>query len=95
MRMRVIAAFRARYGFGRIPILMRRRAGKTITSNYTASTEKKTSIYAIKALVENRSATQRLDRPTLTQTHQLWSMDFVHDQLFAGRIFRILTVIDV
>jgi putative transposase len=32
--------------------------------------------------------------PTPTASRQRWSMDFVHDQLFDGRPFRILTVVD-
>src|SRR5262252_7509445 len=32
--------------------------------------------------------------PQAQRTHERWSMDFVHDQLFDGRPFRVLTVID-
>ena len=32
--------------------------------------------------------------PQAQRTHERWSMDFVHDQLFDGRPFRMLTVID-
>ena len=32
--------------------------------------------------------------PKAVRQHQRLSMDFVHDQLFDGRRFRILTVID-
>lgn len=32
--------------------------------------------------------------PKAQGTHERWSMDFVHDQLFDGRPFRMLTVID-
>jgi putative transposase len=32
--------------------------------------------------------------PTPTGPDQRWSMDFVHDQLFDGRPFRLLTVVD-
>ena len=32
--------------------------------------------------------------PRAKHTHERWSMDFVHDQLFDGRPFRMLTVID-
>jgi len=31
---------------------------------------------------------------TAQRTHERWSMDFVHDQLFEGRAFRVLTVVD-
>jgi putative transposase len=32
--------------------------------------------------------------PQAQRTHQRWRIDFVHDQLFEGRPFRVLTVID-
>ena len=32
--------------------------------------------------------------PKAQRTHERWSMDFVHDQLFNGRTFRVLTVVD-
>jgi putative transposase len=32
--------------------------------------------------------------PVPTGPHQRWSMDFVHDQLFDGRPFRVLTLVD-
>ena len=32
--------------------------------------------------------------PQAQRTHERWSMDFVHDQLFDGRPFRMLTVVD-
>jgi putative transposase len=32
--------------------------------------------------------------PQAQRTHKRWNMDFVHDQLFDGRPFRMLTVVD-
>jgi len=32
--------------------------------------------------------------PQAQRTHERWSMDFVHDQLFDGQPFRVLTVVD-
>jgi putative transposase len=32
--------------------------------------------------------------PQAQRTHERWSMDFVHDQMFGGRAFRVLTVVD-
>ena len=39
-------------------------------------------------------AAHRQERPVLTGPHQCWSMDFVSDQLFDGRRFRALTLVD-
>jgi putative transposase len=32
--------------------------------------------------------------PQAQRTHERWSMDFVHDQMFDGKPFRVLTVVD-
>ncbi|ELO7934183.1 IS3 family transposase [Salmonella enterica] len=40
------------------------------------------------------SAARRQQRPVLTHVDQCWSMDFVPDNLFNGRRFRALTVVD-
>ena len=41
------------------------------------------------------SSKRRHDRPAPTGRNQVWAMDFVADQLFDGRRFRVLTVVDV
>lgn len=40
-------------------------------------------------------ASHRIARPEPTTVHECWAMDFVHDQLFDGRKFRALTVVDI
>lgn len=42
----------------------------------------------------NKAAAHRMERPENNALHQCWSMDFVQDQLFDGRRFRCLTVVD-
>jgi len=37
---------------------------------------------------------QRLERIEVNRVNQIWSMDFVVDQLFNGNRFRILTIVD-
>lgn len=41
-----------------------------------------------------RAAAHRLEQVPATNLHVCWSMDFVADQLFDGRKFRGLTVVD-
>ena len=36
----------------------------------------------------------REGRSDAAAPHQVWAMDFVHDQLFDGRILRVLTIVD-
>ena len=42
----------------------------------------------------SRSSSHRLGRIEVSKINQCWSMDFVADQLFDGRRFRALTVVD-
>ncbi len=42
----------------------------------------------------NKSAAHRLERPDINALYECWSMDFVSDQLFDGRKFRALTIVD-
>ncbi len=45
-------------------------------------------------LRRNRAAPRRLQWRPASNLHACWSMDFVADQLFDGRIFRSLTVVN-
>ena len=42
----------------------------------------------------NKAAAHRLERPAINSLHGCWSMDFVCDNLFDGRRFRCLTIVD-
>jgi len=94
MRMKEIAFSRIRYGYRRIWTMLRREG-------YTDNHKRVYRIYRQEGLNlrtkrprRNRSAAQRQERIEATSVHQVWSMDFVADQLFNGKRFRILTVVD-
>ncbi len=42
----------------------------------------------------SRAGAHRVDKPKVEQVNQVWSMDFMSDQLFDGKRFRILTLVD-
>ena len=42
----------------------------------------------------HRSSVMRPERTKATRTNESWSMDFMTDQLFDGRRFRLLTIVD-
>lgn len=93
-RIREIAETRIRYGMWRIHTLMRREG-------WIINHKKTHRIYVEEGLNLRRkrprrrvAAAHRLDRPDLFDRDQCWSMDFVHDELFNGRRFRALTVVD-
>jgi len=92
--MKEIAMTRVRYGFWRIYILMRREG-------FTDNHKRLYRLYRLEGLNlrskrprRSRSGAHRLERLDVGQIHQCWSMDFVADQLFDGRKFRILTIVD-
>ncbi len=42
----------------------------------------------------NKAGAHRMERPEVSKIHQCWSMDFVSNQLFDGKRFRALTIVD-
>lgn len=93
-RMREIAAVRVRYGFWRIHVLLRREGWKdNHKRTYRIYRDEGLNLRS-KRPRRNRAAAHRLDRPDLCRLYQCCSMDFMHDQLFDGRKFRILTLVD-
>lgn len=92
--MREVAEIRVRYGFWRIFTLLRREG-------FTDNSKRMYRIYKDEGLNlrskrprRSRSCAHRLDRTELLGINQSWSMDFVADQLFDGKRFRALTVVD-
>ena len=70
------------------------KAFKTITSVCTGFISWKGSICAANAPGEAVQGHTRVDKPKVEQVNQVWSMDFMSDQLFDGKRFRILTLVD-
>ena len=95
MRIREIAQTRVRYGYRKIRVLLNREGwevGKTLVQR----------LYQEEGLAlkqrpkrRRRAAEQRGERVRATEANQAWSLDFVADQLTAGRRFRALTIVDV
>lgn len=94
LRIRDIAMSRVRYGFWRIYVLLRREG-------FLVNHKKVYRLYKAQGLNlrskrprRNRAGAHRLDRVQPGKPHMQWSMDFVADQLFDGRRFRALTLVD-
>ncbi|MCF2446928.1 IS3 family transposase [Dyadobacter sp. CY345] len=93
-RIKEIAQVRIRYGYQRIHVLLRREGWRDNHKRvYRVYKEEGLNLRS-KRPRRSRAASQRLDRPQLSNIHQSWSMDFVADQLFDGRKIRALTVVD-
>ncbi len=94
LRIREIAHARARFGYLRIHVLLRREG-------WVVNEKRVYRWYRLEGLQIRMRVRRRkhmcLHRGPVAQarrTHERWSMDFVHDQLFDGRPFRVLTVVD-
>lgn len=89
-----IAQTRVRYGMWRVYILLRREGWRDNHKRIYRIYKEEGLNLRSKRPLRKRSAAHRLARPECTAMHQCWSMDFVADQLFDGRKFRALTVVD-
>jgi putative transposase len=94
LRIREIAHARPRFGYQRIHVMLRREG-------WPVNKKRVRRLYRLDGLQLRTRIRRRkhmcLDRgpvPVPSAPHERWSMDFVHDQLFDGRPFRILTVVD-
>jgi len=95
MRLKELAAARVRYGYRRLHVLLRREGwlvnAKRIHRLYR---EEGLSIRP-RTPRRRRSCRYRAEQPAVMEPNACWAMDFLSDQLFDGRPFRILAVIDV
>jgi len=93
-RMREIAEVRIRYGFQRIFVLLRREGWRDNHKRVFRIYKEEGLNLRSKRPRRNRMGAHRETYPEVSSFHQCWSMDFVSDQLFDGRKFRALTVVD-
>ena len=95
MRIREIAADRPRYGYRRIQVLMRREGWvinhKKIRRIYN---EEKLQVRTKKVRRRKLTAVARVAPKKAEYINQIWTMDFVHDELVNGRKIRCLTLVD-
>jgi putative transposase len=93
--MREIAQARVRYGYRKILALLGREGWKV--GKYLVYRLYKEEGLALRQRLRRRRrvAVHRRERGKPTRPNQVWSLDFVADQLADGRRFRALTVVDV
>ena len=94
MRLKELAAARVRYGYRRLHILLRRE-GWPVNHKRTYRLYREEGL-AIRAKLPKRKRAWRYrqGRPEIGGPNEVWAMDFMADQLFDGRAFRVLTVVD-
>jgi putative transposase len=94
LRLKALAAARVRYGYRRLHILLRRE-GWPVNHKRTYRIYREEGL-SIRPKVPRRKRAWRYrqGRPEVGGPNEVWAMDFMSDQLFDGRPFRILTVVD-
>ena len=93
-RIKDIAQSRVRYGFWRIHVLLRREGWKDNHKRvYRIYKQEGLNLHS-KRPRRSKTAAHRLERPMVGGLYESCSMDFVSDQLFDGRKFRALTLVD-
>jgi putative transposase len=95
LRMREIANTRIRYGYRRVHVLLKREGWQLGRSQaYRLYAEEKLQLRS-KLPKRRKMVVQRRERFKPKAPGEVWSMDFVADELSNGGKFRILTVVDV
>jgi putative transposase len=95
LRIREMAQARIGYGYRKIRVLLKREGwnvGKKLV--YRLYREEGLTL-RYKPRRRRCAATNRRERCKATEPNQVWSLDFVADQLADGRRYRALTVVDV
>jgi len=94
MRIRDLAGVHVSWGYQRIWIKLRREGWRVNRKRvYRLYKEDGLAMRANKPR-RHRSCSTRIPPPTASQSNESWSMDFMADELFDGRRFRILTIVD-
>ena len=98
LRMKEITQTRVHYGYRRVHVMLRRE-GRCCQQRdnhkrvYRLYREQGLSLRH-KRPKRNKAAKLRQPKTTAQHVNQMWSMDFVADNLFDGRKLRMLTVVD-
>jgi putative transposase len=94
LRLKELAAARVRYGYRRLHVLLRRE-GWPVNHKRTYRLYREEGL-SIRSKVPRRKRAWRYrsGRPEIGGPNEVWALDFMSDQLFDGRPFRILTVLD-
>lgn len=94
-RIRELAEVRVSYGYKRLHILLKREGWKINHKRvYRLYRMEGLAMRTKKPRRRHVSSMNRIEGPPVTAANQVWSMDFVHDELFNGDRIRLLTLVD-
>lgn len=93
-RIKEVCQTRVRFGYRRVHVMLRRE-GWQINQKKTYRIYRELGMQLRNKTPRRRVKVKLLeDRTEARRPHEIWAMDFVHDQLATGRKLRILTVVD-
>ena len=94
VRLRDLANTRVGYGYRRLHILLQREGWHVNHKRVYRLYVQEGLVLRTKKPKRRRSVVARSALPRPTRRNQVWSMDFVSDELGWGRRFRVLTLVD-
>ena len=94
LRMKEITQTRVHYGYRRVHVMLRREGFRDNHKRVYRLYQEQGWSLRLKRPKRNKAAQLRQPKRLATHINQIWSMDFVADNLFDGRKLRILTVVD-
>jgi putative transposase len=94
LRMKEITQTRVHYGYRRVHIMLKREGFRDNHKRVYRLYQEQGLSLRLKRPRRNKAAQLRQPKRLATHINQIWSMDFVADNLFDGRRLRMLTVVD-
>ena len=94
MRMKEITQTRVHYGYRRVHVMLKREGYKDNHKRVYRLYREQGMSLRHKRPRRNKAAQLRQPKTLAQRINQMWSMDFVADNLFDGRKLRMLTVVD-
>jgi putative transposase len=94
VRLRDLAESRVQYGYRRLHVLLRREGWHVNAKRVYRLYDQEGLALRTKRPRRRKSAVARVAQPEPVRRNQVWSMDFVSDELGFGRRFRVLTLVD-
>jgi putative transposase len=88
-----LAGERPRFGYRRLHMLAR-RAGHAVNHKRVYRLYRDAGLQVRQRRRKRIAAAQRRPLPLPSHRNERWSMDFVHDTLTSGRVFRTLNIVD-
>lgn len=92
-RLQELASERPRFGYRRLHVLLQRE-GVVINRKKTYRLYQEEKLHLRTKKRRRITSSARVSPAAPTGTNQIWTMDFVHDNLASGRVFRTLNIMD-